>query len=452
MEPPPTSIIIIGSGVFGLSTAYSLATNPRYGQTTITVVDRSSFPNPSGSSIDSSRIIRSDYSNSLYAALAAKAQKLWELTTPGSLGADGRYSPSGLLLTCHHDAEGAEYVKRSYANVQSLVSSEHLTECLSQSDVKRLAGTAGGSGSYGYLNKTSGWADAEASMLYLRSQVEATGRVNFLIGTVQRLLYSPDLTICTGAKLTDGEEITAHLTIVAAGAWSPTLVNLRGRAEATGQAIAYMKITDEEQERLKDIPIMLSFTSGMFIIPPRNNILKVARHAFGYLNKQLIDHPDPKARAKNENALVEISTPSSSMNSPPVFNETWLPVEGVEACRNALREMVPWLAEREFERTRICWYTDTPKGDFLIDYHPEYKGLFLVTGGSGHGFKFLPVMGGEVVKVLEGGVPEDSVRALWKWRKEPVDMKGMIGDGSRSGTPGLSLEALLKEERASSRL
>jgi len=29
-----------------------------------------------------------------------------------------------------------------------------------------------------------------------------------------------------------------------------------------------------------------------------------------------------------------------------------------------------------------------PTGDFIVSYHPEHEGLFLATGGSGHGFKF----------------------------------------------------------------
>lgn len=47
----PQSILIIGSGVFGLSTAYSLAQNPLFKDTKITVADRSDFPAPDGASV-----------------------------------------------------------------------------------------------------------------------------------------------------------------------------------------------------------------------------------------------------------------------------------------------------------------------------------------------------------------------------------------------------------------
>jgi hypothetical protein len=54
----PSSILIIGSGVFGLSTALALAKRPPYSSAKITVLDRSQFPSLDGSSIDTSRIVR----------------------------------------------------------------------------------------------------------------------------------------------------------------------------------------------------------------------------------------------------------------------------------------------------------------------------------------------------------------------------------------------------------
>lgn len=52
----PSSVIIVGSGVFGLGTAHALATRDEFKNTSITVLERVDFPAPDGSSIDSSRI------------------------------------------------------------------------------------------------------------------------------------------------------------------------------------------------------------------------------------------------------------------------------------------------------------------------------------------------------------------------------------------------------------
>ncbi len=51
-----------------------------------------------------------------------------------------------------------------------------------------------------------------------------------------------------------------------------------------------------------------------------------------------------------------------------------------------------------------CMYSLTPDEHFVVDRHPEHSKLILCGAFSGHGFKFVPVMG-EVVAdlVLEGG-------------------------------------------------
>jgi len=53
MDPAnlPKSILIIGSGVFGLSTAYSLAKNDVFKDANITLIDRSDFPAPDAASV-----------------------------------------------------------------------------------------------------------------------------------------------------------------------------------------------------------------------------------------------------------------------------------------------------------------------------------------------------------------------------------------------------------------
>ena len=35
---------------------------------------------------------------------------------------------------------------------------------------------------------------------------------------------------------------------------------------------------------------------------------------------------------------------------------------------------------------RVCQYTDTPDGDYIIDRHPEAENAWIYGGGSGTGF------------------------------------------------------------------
>jgi sarcosine oxidase/L-pipecolate oxidase len=153
----------------------------------------------------------------------------------------------------------------------------------------------------------------------------------------------------TGAELSGGEVLSAELVVLAAGAWSGRLVDLRGRASATGQVLAYISLTADEQSALESKPTILNMSTGMFIIPPRDRLLKVARHAYGYVNPVRIANPD------REDEEIVVSLPRTQLDEPG----QGIPREGEEACRKALREMIPSLEDRPFVKTRICWYTDT---------------------------------------------------------------------------------------------
>lgn len=55
-SPFPTSVIVIGAGIFGLSTALAIA--KRHSSTTVTVIDRLTPPVIDGTSVDTTRCIR----------------------------------------------------------------------------------------------------------------------------------------------------------------------------------------------------------------------------------------------------------------------------------------------------------------------------------------------------------------------------------------------------------
>jgi sarcosine oxidase / L-pipecolate oxidase len=431
----PSSILIVGSGVFGLSTALSLSRRSQYSQSTIIVLDRSPFPASDGSSIDTSRIVRSDYSSLAYASLAARAQTEWRKAEPGELGAEGRYSESGLVLVADTGYQGEEYVKICWENVQNKMKQDGdldgVSELPNEEAIKAAVGTGGGSGDWGYINRRSGWADAEASMRWLRHTVESTGRVTFVHGEAEQLLKTGKKV--HGAMLKDGRKIQADLVILATGAWTGKLVDLRGRATATGQVLTYLDLTAAEQAYLEKMPVLLNMSSGLFIIPPKDRLLKVARHAYGYLNPVTIPNPD------NPEETITVSLPFTIHDEPTLQ----APAEGLLACRQALHSMIPSLANRPFSRSRVCWYTDTPNGDFLITYHPGFTGLFLATGCSGHGFKFLSVIGDCIADCVEGRCPIE-FEEKWKWPAEQVETV-VTEDGSRGGRPGLVLKEELKK-------
>jgi glycine/D-amino acid oxidase-like deaminating enzyme len=74
----------------------------------------------------------------------------------------------------------------------------------------------------------------------------------------------------------------------------------------------------------------------------------------------------------------------------------------LKAVREYLVQRVPRLADAPVTETRVCQYENTSNGDFLIDRHPGFENVWIVGGGSGHGFKHGPAVGEYVAKMILG--------------------------------------------------
>jgi glycine/D-amino acid oxidase-like deaminating enzyme len=54
---------------------------------------------------------------------------------------------------------------------------------------------------------------------------------------------------------------------------------------------------------------------------------------------------------------------------------------------------------------QTCFYTRTPDEHFILDRYPGTKNVSFAAGLSGHGFKFVPVLGEALVDLATGRSP-----------------------------------------------
>jgi glycine/D-amino acid oxidase-like deaminating enzyme len=74
----------------------------------------------------------------------------------------------------------------------------------------------------------------------------------------------------------------------------------------------------------------------------------------------------------------------------------------IERMRDYLSTRIPTLPGR-YLRGLACTYTTTPDENFLLAAHPEYPQVTLAAGFSGHGFKFVPVIGEIIADLVIDG-------------------------------------------------
>ena len=61
---------------------------------------------------------------------------------------------------------------------------------------------------------------------------------------------------------------------------------------------------------------------------------------------------------------------------------------------------------------RVCQYEVSNDRNFIVDRHPEAENLWLIGGGSGHGFKHGPALGERVAATVLGDSPVDPLFGL----------------------------------------
>jgi sarcosine oxidase len=95
----------------------------------------------------------------------------------------------------------------------------------------------------------------------------------------------------------------------------------------------------------------------------------------------------------------------------PDCGERLVSPDNLKDVRDYVAFRFPALKSAPLIETRVCQYEQTPDSGFIVDRHPKNHNVWLLGGGSGHGFKHGPAIGELVARlILEDGTPA----ALWR--------------------------------------
>jgi len=231
----------------------------------------------------------------------------------------------------------------------------------------------------GYFNPEGGWAESAAVVAQLANEAQAAG-----VAIVRERVTLDGSTL---VRARTGRRVGADRFVVCAGAWVPLLVpEAAPLLRAVGQPVFHLRPRDRALFEAARFPVFGAdiARTGYYGFPVnRNGIVKIANHGAG-----VVIAPG--------DARPEISAAQEA------------------SLRALLADTFPALVDAPIVGRRICVYADTADGDFLIARAPSREHVVVATGGSGHAFKFAPVLGELIAAVA---MDEPHVLAdRFRWR------------------------------------
>jgi sarcosine oxidase len=95
----------------------------------------------------------------------------------------------------------------------------------------------------------------------------------------------------------------------------------------------------------------------------------------------------------------------------PDCGERLVSTQNLKEVREYVAFRFPALKGAPLIETRVCQYEQTPDSGFIVDRHPKNENVWLVGGGSGHGFKHGPAIGEMISRLI---LRERTPDAVWR--------------------------------------
>ncbi len=358
-------VVVVGAGIFGVASALALRARGH----NVTIVEPGPVPHSLAESTDISKIVRADYgADETYTVLMERAlegfrQYNHRLSRP-------LFHETGVLFVSRGPMAPGSFEHESFS---LLTRRGHTIERLDQTAIRRRFPAWQGHYVDGYFNPTGGFVESGKFVAALAEEATKQG-VCWILGEKVEQILSKNARV-TGVTLTNGQTQAADHVVIATGAWTTDLLpELQCALRSVGQPVFHLRPADPSLFRADVFPVFGADISqtGYYGFPVNaDGIVKIANHGIGRPM-----HPDSASR--------QVSADEE------------------RALREFIAKTFPSLSDAPIVYTRICVYGDSHDEHFWISRHPDIEGLVIAAGGSGHGFKFGPVIGDLVADALHG--------------------------------------------------
>lgn len=373
-------VIVIGLGGMGSAAAYHLAAR---GQRVLGL-ERFTPAHDRGSSHGGSRIIRQSYfEDPAYVPLLLRAYELWD-----KLAADSArevYRMTGGLFIGPPDSltvAGSLRASREWDLPHEMLDAAELAA--------RYPNFRPAPGTVALYEAKAGFARPEMTVqahIDLAARAGATLRFGEEVVGWSETAHGVEVRTSAGTY-------TAGQLVICPGAWAPQLLEQFGIPITVERQVLYWLDPVGGTAPFEDHPIFIAeneaaeqFYAFPAIDGPRGGV-KVA-----YFRKGIECTPDTIDRTVGEQEIREM--------------------------RDEVAALLPAL-DGPCVHSATCMYSNTPDQHFVIARHPDTTNVTVACGFSGHGFKFVPVVGEILADLATTGTTEHPIALFDPRRLETV--------------------------------
>uniref|UniRef100_A0A8C6WKU8 Peroxisomal sarcosine oxidase n=1 Tax=Neogobius melanostomus TaxID=47308 RepID=A0A8C6WKU8_9GOBI len=359
--------IVIGAGVQGSFTAYSLA---KRGKRTL-LLEQFVLPHSRGSSHGQTRIIRKAYVQEFYVHMMEECYKLWaEVEREAGVQL---YRQTGLLVMGPENSESYTSVKNTLLKCSAPTVS--LTRENFSSHIPNMVLSPGNGA---IVDLTGGVLFADRALKTAQDQFKKYGGVLRDQEKVVDIKPGAVVTVTTLAKT-----YRARSVVITAGPWANKLLaptGLQLPLEVLRINVCYWK----------------EKTPGSYHV---NNRFP----CFILTEREQTDQQIYGLPSNEYPGLVKICLHTGSPTDPD-HRDRQRDRSDVDILSRYVSCCVPGL-DPEPAIVESCMYTNTPDHHFVLDRHPQHSNIVIGAGFSGHGFKFGPIIGKLLCELSLGEVP-----------------------------------------------
>ena len=360
-------VVVVGAGVFGTWTAHHL--HERGAR--VTLVDAYGPGNSRSSSGDETRVVRCGYGpDEIYSEMARRSREQWRALSDRLGRHEPLWHPAGVLWMAAGSDQYTTDTRNTLTRLgmpPAVLAAAEVSRRFPQFNVEGIE--------VALLERDGGVVTARRAVRALAADLEQRG-----VAIVTGRGDAPTTARVGALRTRDGGEVAGDCYVFACGAWLPSVFEalLRNRIRPTRQVVAYFGTPPGDTRfTAAQMPVWIDFPSGIYGTPD-------------------IDGRGLKVGIDEHGGPID---PDSDQRIP----DPW----SLARAREWLARRIPALARAPVIESRVCAYENTENGDFLMDRHPAHDNVWIIGGGSGHGFKHGPAVGELASRmVLDGELPD----------------------------------------------